>query len=49
MHIDLSGLRAIVTASAGDIANVAAFLRSPLGRNISGQALSVRGNVETMA
>ncbi len=34
--------------SAQDIANLALFLCSPLGRNISGQALSVCGNVETI-
>ncbi len=34
--------------SAQDIANMALFLCSPLGRNISGQALSVCGGVETM-
>ena len=34
--------------SAQDIANMALFLCSPLGRNISGQALGVCGNVETM-
>ena len=35
--------------SAGDVAHMAAFLCSPLGRNVTGQALSVCGNVETMA
>ncbi|MGD9538834.1 MAG: SDR family oxidoreductase [Alphaproteobacteria bacterium] len=39
-------LRRMVTA--GDIANVALFLCSPAGRNISGQSLSVCGNVETL-
>ncbi len=34
--------------SAQDIANMALFLCSPSGRNISGQALSVCGNVETI-
>ena len=34
--------------SAQDVANMALFLCSPLGRNISGQALSVCGNVETI-
>ncbi len=34
--------------SAQDIANMALFLCSPLGRNISGQALSVCGGVETI-
>jgi NAD(P)-dependent dehydrogenase (short-subunit alcohol dehydrogenase family) len=34
--------------SAQDIANMALFLCSPLGRNISGQALSICGNVETI-
>jgi NAD(P)-dependent dehydrogenase (short-subunit alcohol dehydrogenase family) len=34
--------------SAQDVANMALFLCSPSGRNISGQALSVCGNVETL-
>ena len=34
--------------SAQDIADMALFLCSPSGRNISGQALSVCGNVETI-
>jgi len=34
--------------SAQDVANMALFLASPAGRNISGQALSVCGNVETL-
>jgi NAD(P)-dependent dehydrogenase (short-subunit alcohol dehydrogenase family) len=34
--------------SAQDVANMALFLCSPLGRNISGQSLSVCGNVETI-
>jgi NAD(P)-dependent dehydrogenase (short-subunit alcohol dehydrogenase family) len=36
------------TVSAADIANMALFLASDAGRNISGQALSVCGNVETL-
>ena len=39
-------LRSMV--SPYDIANMALFLCSPAGRNISGQALSVCGNVETL-
>jgi NAD(P)-dependent dehydrogenase (short-subunit alcohol dehydrogenase family) len=35
--------------SPEDVANMALFLASDLGKNISGQALSVCGNVETMA
>ena len=35
--------------SAQDIANMALFLASDAGRHISGQALSVCGNVETLA
>ena len=35
--------------SAQDIANMALFLATDAGRNISGQALSVCGNVETLA
>ena len=34
--------------SGQDIADMALFLCTPLGRNISGQALSVCGNVETL-
>lgn len=34
---------------AADIANMALFLATDAGRNISGQALSVCGNVETLA
>lgn len=36
------------TVSAADIANMALFLATDAGRNISGQALSVCGNVETL-
>ena len=39
-------LRRMVVAQ--DVANMALFLCSPLGRNISGQSLSVCGNVETL-
>lgn len=39
-------LRRMVSMS--DIANMALFLCSPAGRNISGQALSVCGNVESL-
>ena len=34
--------------SAQDVANMALFLCSPLGRNISGQALSVCAGVEAI-
>jgi NAD(P)-dependent dehydrogenase (short-subunit alcohol dehydrogenase family) len=34
--------------SADDVAAMAAFLASPAGANISGQALSVCGNVERL-
>ena len=37
------------TVSPADIANMALFLATDAGRNISGQALSVCGNVETLA
>jgi len=37
------------TVSPFDIANMALFLASDAGKNISGQALSVCGNVETLA
>ncbi|MBP8295340.1 MAG: SDR family oxidoreductase, partial [Burkholderiales bacterium] len=40
-------LRTMVTAT--DIANMALFLASPAGQHISGQALSVCGNVESLA
>ncbi len=36
------------TVSAQDVANMALYLCSPAGRNISGQALSVCGNVENI-
>jgi NAD(P)-dependent dehydrogenase (short-subunit alcohol dehydrogenase family) len=36
------------TVSAADIASMALFLATDAGRNISGQALSVCGNVETL-
>jgi enoyl-[acyl-carrier-protein] reductase (NADH) len=34
--------------SAEDVAAMVVFLCSPLGRNISGQSISVDGNVETL-
>ena len=37
------------TVSPADIANMALFLATEAGRNISGQALSVCGNVESLA
>ena len=37
------------TVSPDDIANLALFLATEAGRNISGQALSVCGNVESLA
>ena len=40
-------LRTMVSAT--DIANMALFLASPAGQHISGQALSVCGNVESLA
>ncbi|MFQ5775546.1 MAG: SDR family oxidoreductase [Kiloniellaceae bacterium] len=45
-YLNKVSLRRMVTAQ--DIANMALYLCSPLGRNISGQALSVCGNVETL-
>ena len=45
-YLDKVSLRRMV--SAEDIANMALFLCSPAGRNISGQALSVCGNVEVL-
>ncbi len=45
-YLDKVSLRRMV--SPQDVANMALFLCSPAGRNISGQSLSVCGNVETL-
>ncbi|GAB3684161.1 SDR family oxidoreductase [Salinisphaera aquimarina] len=45
-YLDRISLRRMVTAQ--DVANMALFLCSPAGANISGQSLSVCGNVETL-
>jgi NAD(P)-dependent dehydrogenase (short-subunit alcohol dehydrogenase family) len=45
-YLDKVSLRRMV--SADDIAAMVLFLCSPAGRNVSGQALSVCGNVETL-
>jgi len=45
-YLDRISLRRMVTA--GDVANMALFLCAEEGRNLSGQALSVCGNVETL-
>ncbi len=45
-YVDKVSLRRMV--SAQDIANMALFLCSPAGRNISGQPISVCGNVENI-
>ncbi|MGF1609128.1 MAG: SDR family oxidoreductase [Kiloniellales bacterium] len=45
-YLDKVSLRRMVTA--GDVANMALFLCSEEGRNLSGQALSVCGNVDTL-
>lgn len=45
-YIDKISLRRMVTAQ--DVANQAIFLCSPLGKNISGQAISICGNVEVL-
>jgi NAD(P)-dependent dehydrogenase (short-subunit alcohol dehydrogenase family) len=45
-YLNKVSLRRMV--SMQDVANMALFLCSPLGGNISGQALSVCGNVETL-
>lgn len=45
-YLSKVSLRRMVTGQ--DIANMALFLCSPAGANISGQALSVCGNVETL-
>ena len=46
MYLEKISLRRMV--SRQDIADMALFLCSPAGRNISGQSLSVCGNVETL-
>ncbi len=45
-YLEKVSLRRMV--SAEDVANTAVFLCSPLGRNISGQSISVCGNVEAI-
>jgi NAD(P)-dependent dehydrogenase (short-subunit alcohol dehydrogenase family) len=45
-YLERVSLRRMV--SPHDVANMVLFLVSPLGRNISGQSLSVCGNVETL-
>lgn len=45
-YIDKVSLRRMVTAQ--DVANQAIFLCSPLGKNISGQPISICGNVEVL-
>ena len=45
-YLDKVSLRRMVTAE--DVANTVMFLCSPLGRNISGQAIGVCGNVEAL-
>lgn len=45
-YLDKVSLRRMVTAQ--DVANMVMFLCSPLGRNISGQAIGVCGNVEAL-
>ena len=45
-YLERISLRRMV--SSEDVANMVLFLVSPLGRNISGQSLSVCGNVETL-
>ncbi len=46
MYLETISLRRMVNRQ--DIANMALFLCSPAGRNISGQSLSVCGNVESL-
>jgi NAD(P)-dependent dehydrogenase (short-subunit alcohol dehydrogenase family) len=48
-EISLSKISMRTQVSADDIAAMALFLASPAGARISGQALSVCGNVETLA
>jgi NAD(P)-dependent dehydrogenase (short-subunit alcohol dehydrogenase family) len=45
-YLERISLRRMV--SPQDVAHMVLFLVSPLGRNISGQSLSVCGNVETL-
>lgn len=45
-YLDKISLRRMVTME--DVASMVLFLCSPAGRNVSGQALSVCGNVETL-
>jgi len=45
-YLEKVSLRRMVTAE--DVAHMALFLVSPLGRNVSGQSLGVCGNVETL-
>src|SRR3546814_20893508 len=45
-YLDKVSLRRMVTAQ--DVANTVMFLCSPLGGNISGQAIGVCGNVEAL-
>jgi NAD(P)-dependent dehydrogenase (short-subunit alcohol dehydrogenase family) len=45
-YLDRVSLRRMVTA--GDVAQTVLFLLTPAGRNISGQPISVCGNVETL-
>jgi NAD(P)-dependent dehydrogenase (short-subunit alcohol dehydrogenase family) len=45
-YLDKVSMRRMV--SAEDVAAMVVFLCSPLGRNISGQSISVDGNVETL-
>jgi enoyl-[acyl-carrier-protein] reductase (NADH) len=46
VYLERVSLRRMVTA--GDVAATVAYLLSAAGRNISGQSLSVDGNVETL-
>jgi hypothetical protein len=51
MDTSMQNQRVLITAGAAaaeDIVNMALFLASAAGQHISGQALSVCGNVETM-
>ncbi|HWK48001.1 MAG TPA: SDR family oxidoreductase [Stellaceae bacterium] len=45
-YLEKISLRRMVTAE--DVASMVLFLCSPAGRNVSGQALSICGNVETL-
>jgi enoyl-[acyl-carrier-protein] reductase (NADH) len=48
LPVTLTGLRVLVTAEAAEVANMALYLASPFGASITGQAISVDGDVQMM-